>query len=98
MTDEEVAVKLAEQDQKIKSAQHRIDKLEETQKDTDRLVRSVDRLAQSMETMAEEQQRQGEKIDKLEKVKSETTVYWLKIAGGALVTGIIGYLLGIILQ
>jgi dynactin complex subunit len=97
MTNEEIAIKLTEQDQKIKSAQHRIDKLEVQQENANQLVRSVDRLAQSMKTMAEEQQRQGEKIDKLEKSKADSIIYWLRIAGGAIVTGLIGYAIGIFL-
>jgi hypothetical protein len=50
-----------------------------------------------MKTMAEEQQRQGEKIDKLEKSKADSIIYWLRIAGGAIVTGLIGYAIGIFL-
>ncbi len=93
MTNEKIAVKITEQEQRNKSLQHRVDRLEEQQKSTNQLVRSVDRLAQSMETMAEEQQRQGEKIDKLEKRKADSMRYWIRTIITALATGIIGYVL-----
>ena len=44
MTNEEIAVELARQGQHIKSNTHRIDELEEQQKETRTLVRSVDKL------------------------------------------------------
>ena len=62
MTNEEIAVELARQEQHLKSQAHRIDELEEYQKETRELVRSVDKLAQSMQTMATEQERQGKQI------------------------------------
>ena len=51
MTNEEIAVTLTEHGQHIKSNTHRIDELEEFQKEMRDLVRSVDKLAQSMQTM-----------------------------------------------
>ena len=50
MTNEEIAVELARQGQHLKSQGHRIDELEEQQKETRALVRSVDKLAQSVES------------------------------------------------
>ena len=44
MTNEEIAVELARQEQHLKSQAHRIDELEEYQKETRDLVRSVDKI------------------------------------------------------
>jgi chromosome segregation ATPase len=98
MTNEEIAVELARQGQHIKSNTHRIDELEEQQKETRALVRSVDKLAQSMENMVREQERQGKQIDALESSRSDTFKYWLRTILTAAATGIIGYALAAFLQ
>ena len=90
---EDIAVEVARQGQHIKSNAHRIDELEEQQKETRALVRSVDKLAQSVESMVREQERQGKQIDALERSKAETFRYWLRTILTALCTGLIGYAL-----
>lgn len=98
MTNEEIAVELARQGQHMKSNTHRIDELEEQQKETRALVRSVDKLAQSVESMVKEQERQGKQIDSLESSRSDTFKYWLRTILTAAATGIIGYALAAFLQ
>lgn len=98
MTNEEIAVELARQEQRLKSQAHRIDELEECQKETRDLVRSVDKLAQSMQTMATEQERQGKQIDALESSKSDTFRYWLRTILTAVATGLIGYSLAMFIK
>ena len=98
MTNEEIAVELARQEQHLKSQAHRIDELEEYQKETRELVRSVDKLAQSMQTMATEQERQGKQIDALELSKSDTFKYWLRTILTAVATGLIGYALAMFMK
>ena len=98
MTNEEIAVELARQEQHLKSQAHRIDELEEYQKETRELVRSVDKLAQSMQTMATEQERQGKQIDALEASKSDTFKYWLRTILTAVATGLIGYALAMFIK
>jgi chromosome segregation ATPase len=98
MTNEEIAVELARQEQHLKSQAHRIDELEEYQKETRDLVRSVDKLAQSMQTMATEQERQGKQIDALELSKSDTFKYWLRTILTAVATGLIGYALAMFMK
>ena len=98
MTNEEIAVELARQEQHLKSQAHRIDELEEYQKETRDLVRSVDKLAQSMQTMATEQERQGKQIDSLESSKSDTFRYWLRTILTAVATGLIGYALAMFIK
>ena len=98
MTNEEIAVTLTEHSQHIKSNTHRIDELEEAQKEMRDLVRSVDKLAQSMQTMANEQERQGKQIDALESSKSDTFRYWLRTILTAVATGLIGYALAMFMK
>ena len=98
MTNEEIAVELARQEQHLKSQAHRIDELEEYQKETRELVRSVDKLAQSMQTMVSEQERQGKQIDALEASKSDTFKYWLRTILTAVATGLIGYALAMFMK
>ena len=98
MTNEEVAVTLTEHAQHIKSNTHRIDELEEAQKEMRDLVRSVDKLAQSMQTMATEQERQGTQIDALESSKCDTFKYWLRTILTAVATGLIGYALAMFMK
>ena len=98
MTNEEIAVELARQEQHLKSQAHRIDELEEYQKETRNLVRSVDKLAQSMQTMATEQERQGTQIDALESSKCDTFKYWLRTILTAVATGLIGYALAMFMK
>lgn len=98
MTNEEIAVTLTEHGQHIKSNTHRINELEEAQKEMRDLVRSVDKLAQSMQTMATEQERQGKQIDALESSKSDTFRYWLRTILTAVATGLIGYALAMFIK
>ena len=98
MTNEEIAVTLTEHGQHIKSNMHRINELEEAQKEMRDLVRSVDKLAQSMQTMANEQERQGKQIDALEASKSDTFKYWLRTILTAVATGLIGYALAMFMK
>ena len=98
MTNEEIAVALTEHGQHIKSNTHRIDELEEAQKEMRDLVRSVDKLAQSMQTMANEQERQGKQIDSLETSKNDTFKFWLRTILAAVATGLVGYALAMFIK
>ena len=98
MTNEEIAVTLTEHGQHIKSNTHRIDELEEAQKEMRDLVRSVDKLAQSMQTMAVEQDRQGKQLDALETAKNDTFKYWLRLILSSVATGLVGYALAMFIK
>ena len=98
MTNEEITVTLTEHGQHIKSNTHRIDVLEEAQKEMRDLVRSVDKLAQSMQTMANEQERQGKQIDSLETSKNDTFKFWLRTILAAVATGLVGYALAMFIK
>ena len=97
MTDTEVAVKLENHDQQIKSLNHRMDEQEEQGKSLSSLALSVQKLALSMESMIEEQKNQGARLAKLEAEPAErwssmTRTIFNTIVGagaGAFATGVI---------
>ena len=98
MNNEEIAANFARLEQHAKSNTRRIDELEDQQKETRALVRSVDKLAQSVESMVKEQERQGKQIDALESQKNETFKFWLRTILTAVTTGLIGYALAYIIN
>jgi chemotaxis receptor (MCP) glutamine deamidase CheD len=97
MTDTEVAVKLENHDQQIKSLKHRMDEQEEQGKSLSSLALSVQKLALSMESMIEEQKNQGARLAKLEAEPAErwsnmTRTIFNTVVGagaGAFATGVI---------
>ena len=96
MTDTEVAVKLENHDQQIKSLKHRMDEQEEQGKSLSSLALSVQKLALSMESMIEEKN-QGARLAKLEAEPAERwssmtrTIFNTMVGAmaGALATGVI---------
>lgn len=71
MTDEEIAVKLAEHGKEIGSLKHRAADLEEQNKTIQELAVSVRELAINMRSMMEEQKDQGSRLDTLEREPAE---------------------------
>lgn len=67
----EVAVKLENHDQQIKSLKHRMEEQEEQGKTLNSLALSVQELALNMKSMIEEQKGQGERLAKLENQPAE---------------------------
>lgn len=67
MTETEVAVKLENHDQQIKSLKHRMEEQEEQSKVIQDLVLSVKELAINMKNMLDVQQSQGDRLEVLEK-------------------------------
>lgn len=90
MTDEEIAVKIAEHENRIKVSEHRIEDLEEQQKYIQELTISVKELAISLKNMVAEQKSQGERIKLLE---DEPGKNW-KTVKTAVMTTIIGTVFG----
>ena len=97
---DDLAVRLAEVDQRGKSNSHRIDDLEKRADTLQELTTSVKLLAANMERMASEQMKQGDRLTALEKQPGErwnsmtrtifTTVVYA-LAGGlvAVLTGLV---------
>lgn len=98
MTSEEIAVNFENHEQEIKSLKHRMDNCENKQTEMSKLVNSVDRLAINMEYMAKEQQKQGEHIAKLEQAPAEDYKHYKRLIIGCVATGIVGTILGAILN
>lgn len=71
MTETEIAVKLENHDQQIKSLKHRMEEQEEQSKTIQDLVLSVKELALNMQTMIEVQGKQGDRLAKLEAAPAE---------------------------
>ena len=66
MNETDIAVKLENHDQQIKSLKHRMEEQEEQSKTIQELVLSVKELALNMQTMIEVQGKQGDRLAKLE--------------------------------
>lgn len=100
MTDEQIAVALAEIKKEIGSLKHRVDDLEDLTKAINELSMSVRELAinvssnnERMDSYEMRLRQQGERIGELEKKPARQ---WDKLMGvllTALASGIIGYLL-----
>ena len=73
-----------------KRQNHRIELLEKSVAENNKLLISVEKLASSMETMQKEQVNQGERLEALESRDGEM---WRKVTGHA-ITVIIGILIG----
>ena len=87
---EEMERKVIELEQRGKSNTHRLDDLEEQSKLLNEWVTSVKLLAQNMKTMAEVQEKQGARLDALEKQPAEN---WNSVKK-AIVTALVSVLVG----
>lgn len=73
MNETEIAVRLENHEQEIKSLKHRMNEQEEQGKAIQELALSVQKLALNMESMFKEMETQGKRLDILEKEPAE---YW----------------------
>ena len=94
MTNEDIAVRLEHLDQEVKSLKHRMTEQEGKDKILTELTISVKTLATNMEYMAKEQQRQGERLERLEHEPSENFKYYKRLVIGCVITSIIGIIVG----
>lgn len=97
MTNEEIAVRLENHEQEIKSLKHRMDEQEGKDKTLTELTISVKTLATNMEYMAKEQQKQGERLERLEHEPADNYKHYKRLVIGCVLTTILGALLGAIL-
>ena len=97
MTNEDIAVRLENHEQEIKSLKHRMDEQEGKDKTLTELTISVKTLATNMEYMAKEQQKQGERLERLEHEPADNYKHYKRLVIGCVLTTIIGALLGAIL-
>lgn len=97
MTDEAIAVRLENHEQEIKSLKHRMDEREEKDKTLSELTTSVRTLAVNMEYMAKEQQKQGERLERLEHEPTDEYKHYKRLIIGCIITTVIGTVLCAIL-
>ena len=97
---DDLAVRLAEEDQRGKSNSHRIDDLEKRADTLQELTTSVKLLAANMERMASEQMKQGDRLTALEKLPGDRwnsmTRTILTTVVSALAGGLIAVLTGLV--
>lgn len=90
----EVHKEFAERIQAEESRQNkRLDKIEESIFQIGELTTSVKVLASNMENMAKEQERQGERLQSIEDKPAKNWDKLVWAIAGALIAGIIGYVL-----
>lgn len=89
MTNEEIAVKLENHENQIKSLKHRMDNVEDSYKALSELATSVKILAVNMEHMATEQTKQGERLERLEQEPAEAHKNNKRTIINCIITGII---------
>lgn len=94
MTNEEIAAKFADHENRIKVSEHRISDLEESQKQIQELTISVKELAMSVKSMVEEQKEQGTRIKKLEEEPGKKWDLFTK----TILTSIISVVVGAVLS
>ena len=97
MTEEAIAVRLENHEQEIKSLKHRMTEQEEKDKTLTELTTSVKTLAVNMEYMAKEQQKQGERLERLEHEPTEEYKHYKRLIIGCVITTVIGAVIGAIL-
>ena len=90
MDETKVAVRLEAHEQRIDSLKRRTDDLETQSKVIQELAISVNRMAVSIENMLRELNRQGNRLETLERVPVETG----KVVKAAIITALSGGLIG----
>lgn len=98
MTNEEIAVALAEDRNRIKSLEHRITDCEKRDEMLNKITISVEKLATNMEYMVKEQKEQGKRLEKLEQQPSEDFKYYKRLVVGCVATTLIGAVIGAVLS
>lgn len=94
MTQTEIEVALKDHENQIKSLKHRMDNAEENDKAINSMALSIQKLAINMENMAKEQQKQGDRLEKLEREPADDHKYYKRLIIGCVVTGVISMLVG----
>lgn len=94
MTDEEIAVELKGLQKDVRSLEKRMNEQEKQNEIIQNLVISVKELAINMRQMLDEQKEQGKRLDALEREPTETYNMIKKTILTAIVSGVVGMLIG----
>ena len=94
MTPEEIAIKLENHENQIGSLKHRMDEVEDKNNALTELTLSVNSLATNMKHMVHEQEKQGERLERLEQAPAEEHKYYKRTILSCIITTLVGALLG----
>ncbi len=97
MTNEEIAVSLTHQHDKLKSLEHRVQACENENESIRSIAFSVNKLAINMEHMLAEQKEQGKRLTALERVPIERFGRIKDIVIKCCISSVLGALLGALL-
>ena len=97
VTNEEIAVKLENHEQEIKSLKHRMNEREKTDETLVELTTSVKTLGLNMEYMLKEQQKQGVRLERLEHEPTDEYKYYKRQIISCIITAVIGAVIGAVL-
>ena len=93
MGEADIAVRIEVHELDIESLKYRVNDLEGQSKAIQELAISVNRMAVSMENMLQELNRQGERLEALERVPAETG----KLVKTAIITALTGSIVGAVM-
>lgn len=93
MDNETMVVKIVEHEKEIGSLKHRVKDLEDDNNVIHSLALSVNELANNMKSMLKEQEKQGLRIDSLEKQPAKRMETITAAIISAIASGLIGYML-----
>lgn len=88
---------LTEHGKKIAVIEEQISRIKKDVNDINSLVVSVSILADNMKSMVKEQEKQGKRLEALEKAPLQDYNYYKRLIIGCLLTGVIGTILGAVL-
>lgn len=94
MTDEEIAVKLTDLDNRVKNLNYRVSDVESNGKLLSELTASVKVLATNMEHMTKEQAKQGERLERLEEEPAKSYKHYKQTIITSIITAITGMIMG----
>ncbi len=94
MTQEQLSIKVAEHEVKVKALEHRMKDVEDKQESINALAISVNELATNMRYMVEEQRSQGDRLKQLEVEPAESAKHYRRLIIGSILTAIAGLVIG----
>lgn len=97
VTAEEIAIKFTDHENEIKSLKHRMDKREKTDEILIELTTQIKTVSFNVEYIAKEQQKQGERLERLEHEPTDEYKYYKRQIISCIITAVIGAVIGAVL-
>ena len=98
MNNEEIAVALATLENRCKVSENRIADLEDSNKAIVDIAVSTKALATNMEYMAKEQEKQGKRLEQLEREPADNYKHYKQVIIGCIITGLLGAIIGTVIS